>query len=275
MKDSVITGIVQGDGKTGVTKLSVTGEISLDKSFIGGMLKPIKSVVLKDFITDGTIGQSKNLGNGKIVNIPSTYGEIHGSNLYHSFRSFDLGSAQKIVFDIPEGVENVFVRITGDDSTALNGEITSNSKGGDITILNKNGFELGPDLEFHTFSGIRVGAVDSIVFDDGTEFEVRGIIGENLSEGKAIYQFDSERLTGSIKLLGASVRHYDSGNTGQTDISLLGDALDMAASVVTTTDGADINITGNSLSMINLYLSETGIFKVKKYVLEKDIEKIE
>ncbi|MEE2615090.1 MAG: filamentous hemagglutinin N-terminal domain-containing protein, partial [Verrucomicrobiota bacterium] len=252
MKDSVITGIVQGDGKTGVTKLSVTGEISLDKSFIGGMLKPIKSVVLKDFITDGTIGQSKNLGNGKIVNIPSTYGEIHGSNLYHSFRSFDLGSAQKIVFDIPEGVENVFVRITGDDSTALNGEITSNSKGGDITILNKNGFELGPDMKFHTFSGIRVGAVDSIVFDDGTKFEVRGIIGENLSEGKAIYQFDSERLTGSIKLLGASVRHYDSGNTGQTDISLLGDALDMAASVVTTTDGADINIIGNSLGMINL-----------------------
>lgn len=30
-----------------------------------------------------------------------------------------------------------------------------------------------------------------------------------------------------------------------------------------------------ALSMINLYLSETGIFKVKKYVLEKDIEKKE
>ena len=30
-----------------------------------------------------------------------------------------------------------------------------------------------------------------------------------------------------------------------------------------------------ALSMINLYLSETNIFKVRKYVLEKDIEKIE
>ena len=28
-----------------------------------------------------------------------------------------------------------------------------------------------------------------------------------------------------------------------------------------------------ALSMINLYLSETNIFKVRKYVLERDIEK--
>ena len=81
MKDSVITGMVQGDGQEGMTKLSVSGEVSLEQSFIGGMLKPFDSIVPNDLITDGTVGNSINLGNEKIIRIPSSYGEIKGKNL--------------------------------------------------------------------------------------------------------------------------------------------------------------------------------------------------
>ena len=65
MKDSVISGMVQGAGQEGVTKLIVSGEVSLEKSFIGGMLKPLDSIIPNDLITDGTVGNSMNLGNGK------------------------------------------------------------------------------------------------------------------------------------------------------------------------------------------------------------------
>ena len=64
--------------------------------------KPFDSIVPNDLITDGTVRNSINLGNGKIIRIPSSYGEIKGKNLYHSFKSFDLGSTQEI-FAVPEG----------------------------------------------------------------------------------------------------------------------------------------------------------------------------
>ncbi len=252
MKDSVIAGMVQGAGQEGVTKLIVSGEVSLEKSFIGGMLKPLDAIVPNDLITDGTIGDSMNLGNGKIVNIPSSYGEITGKNLYHSFKSFDLSSAQEVVFGMPEGVENVFVRVTGDDMTTLNGEITSSREGGNITLLSEQGFELGPDMEIHDFIGVRIGAVNSIVFDDGNVFNSKVKIDEKFSDAEALYQIKPDQLTGSIKLMGASIKHDNSARAGQSDISLFGDVLDMAASIVTTTDGADINISANSLDMINL-----------------------
>ena len=252
MKDSVITGMVQGDGQEGMTKLSVSGEVSLEQSFIGGMLKPLDSIVPNDLITDGTVGNSINLGNGKIIRIPSSYGEIKGKNLYHSFKSFDLGSTQEIVFAVPEGVEHVFVRVTGGDMTTLNGEITSSMEDGNITLLNEQGFELGPDMEIHDFIGVRIGAVNSIVFDDGSVFNSKVQIDEKFSDGEALFQIKPEQLSGSIKLMGASIKHDNSGRATQSDITLFGDVIDLAASIVSTTDGADINISANSLSMINL-----------------------
>ena len=59
-----------------------------------------------------------------------------------------------------------------------------------------------------------------------------------------------ERLTGSIKLFGASLKDYVSDDdTGQSDISLYGNVVDMIATGVTTLGGADINLQANALRM--------------------------
>ena len=62
-----------------------------------------------------------------------------------------------------------------------------------------------------------------------------------------------ERLTGSIKLFGASLKDYVSDEgAGQSDISLYGNVVDMTTSAVTTIGGADINLQANRLNMNRL-----------------------
>ncbi|MBT7909075.1 MAG: filamentous hemagglutinin N-terminal domain-containing protein, partial [Verrucomicrobia bacterium] len=259
MKDSLIGGIVKGDGRRGVTTLDVRGAISLERSHIGGLKEPIGPVVYHELVTDGTIGQSDNLGIGggfgttMMVYIPSRHGQIKGDNLYHSFKALDLSSDQVAMLDIPEEVNNVFIRITSGEASLLNGVIESNKKGRNITLINEQGFELGPDTGFDTFSGIRLGAVDAIAFKDGSTFGGTGAIEGQLSDGEAIYEMAPERLTGSIKLFGASLKDYVAGDgAGQSDISLFGNEVDMTTSAVTTLEGADINLQANRLNINRL-----------------------
>jgi len=259
MKDSLIGGVVKGDGRRGVTTLDVRGAISLERSHIGGLKEPIGPVVYHELVTDGTIGQSDNLGIGAgfgttmMVYIPSRLGQIKGDNLYHSFKALDLSSDQVAILDIPEEVNNVFIRISSGEASLLNGVIESNKKGRNITLINEQGFELGPDTGFDTFSGIRLGAVDAIAFKDGSTFGGTGAIEGQLSDGEAIYEMAPERLTGSIKLFGASLKDYVPYDidtyAGQSGISLYGNVVDMTTSVVTTIGGADINLQSNALSM--------------------------
>ena len=113
IKNSLISGFVEGNGERGVTSLDISGDISLTGSFIGGLLEPLEIIKFDELITDGTLGDVKNLGQGTEVVIPSELGEIHGENLYHSIDAINLVSGQTVVLEVPEQVTDVFLRITG------------------------------------------------------------------------------------------------------------------------------------------------------------------
>ena len=249
MKNSLITGYVEGNGEKGMTQMDVTGDITLESSFIGGLEAPLEIISFKDLLTDGTLGDMENLGNSGEVVISSSLGEVRGGNLFHSFSSLDLSSGQTAVLEIPEGISNVFVRITGGEVTILNGAITSTRIGSNITLVNDRGFDLGPDAEFDTFSAIRLGAVDRLNFDDGGAFGGKDSVGESLTDGVPIYEIQSERVTGNIRLLGALLKDVAVNELQPADISLFGNVLEMSGSSVSTTGGADINLTTKELNL--------------------------
>ena len=167
IKNSLISGFVEGNGERGVTSLDISGDISLTGSFIGGLLEPLEIIKLDELITDGTLGDVKNLGQGTEVVIPSELGEIHGENLYHSIDAINLVSGQTVVLEVPEQVTDVFLRITGGEAAKLNGKIIASKLGCEITLVNKNGFIIGPDVAFEKFSGIRFAAIDKLFFKNG------------------------------------------------------------------------------------------------------------
>ena len=208
MENSLISGFVEGDGEKGLTRLDISGNISLDGSFIGGLAEPLEAVEFDELITDGTLGEIKNLGKSSEVVIPSELGEIYGENLYHSFDAINIGSGQTVVLEVPDQVNNVFLRITGGEATELNGEIVSSNQGSEITLINENGFVVGPDVVFEKFSGIRLAALDKLYFKDGSSFSSTGFEGEQLGKGQANYDIQTEQLTGNIKLMGAVLKDF-------------------------------------------------------------------
>jgi len=261
MNNSIINGIVYGDGRRVNTLLSVPdGGLSLEDSYIGGLRNDINGQAAEELATDGTIGILENFGNADEIMIPSGHGEIHGANLYHSFDSMDISSGQVVTFDVPENVQNLFVRITGDASTFLNGVVKSNANsknhlagiGCNLFLINENGFELGPDSSFNDFSDIKLGAVNGVDFTDGKTFNASALESAVLSDQGQIEVFSPERLTGEIKLFGTSLKddHSFEDIESSSNISLYGDGLTLtAASAVTSSLGANINLRANKISI--------------------------
>ncbi|MGB0550522.1 MAG: filamentous hemagglutinin N-terminal domain-containing protein, partial [Limisphaerales bacterium] len=249
MKDSLINGMVEGDGKEGKTRLDISGKLSLEDSFVGGLAEPLKLVENEALITDGSLGEVKNLGVGTEIVIPSDLGEIHGENLFHSFGALNVGSGQTAVLNVPEGVKNVFLRITGEQATKLNGVIQADQPNRNITLINKNGFELGPDVDVDQFSGIRLGAVDQLNFKDGSVFGFHGGDTESLSGTAADFNIQTDQLTGAVKLMGAALKGSKISEVGDAEISIYGDKIELLSSGISSANGADINLTGNKVDV--------------------------
>jgi large exoprotein involved in heme utilization and adhesion len=67
---------------------------------------------LAQITTDGTLGPSVNL-EGPNFHLFAELGQQHGSNLFHSFRDFNLSSHESATFSGPNRVQNILSRVTG------------------------------------------------------------------------------------------------------------------------------------------------------------------
>ena len=276
MNDSIIAGTVEGTGKAGPTRLYVPlDNVSLKDSYIGGLTRPLKSIPFEEIATDNSLGDEINLGNGENLEIPASLGHVKGDNLYHSFRTLGLASGQTVELEIPRGIKNIFIRVTGGEISKLNGIITLDSRGKNITFINEKGFELGPDVYFDKFkfSSIRLGAVEQIDFKDGSKFGMGDLEVKSLSSADAVYDFDSEQLTGDIRMFGASITDYNDRNSSSktANIGLFSKGLKIVSGGIVSFQGADVNLEAENMeitkfSSIRSYSplhSKGGAIKIK------------
>lgn len=50
-------------------------------------------------------------------------GAIRGSNLFHSFTDFNVGTQQQVYFANPSGIQNIINRVTGKNSSQILGTL--------------------------------------------------------------------------------------------------------------------------------------------------------
>ncbi len=50
-------------------------------------------------------------------------GAIRDSNLFHSFQDFNIGDLQRVYFANPEGITNIFSRVTGGNLSEIFGTL--------------------------------------------------------------------------------------------------------------------------------------------------------
>lgn len=142
---------------------------------ICGLIWPIMlSLDLPSFgqiIPDRTVGTTVT-PNVEINGVPSDRidgGTINGTNLFHSFQEFNIQSGRGAYFTNPEGISNIFTRITGSNPSNING-ILGILGNANLFLLNPNGIIFGAGARLDLKGSFLGTTANSILFDKGFTF---------------------------------------------------------------------------------------------------------
>lgn len=144
----------------GVWRLMLAGVL-----LVAGSAGPVHAQIA----TDGTVGSLTTLS-GPDFSIPHTLGTQTGSNLFHSFQTFNIQTGESATFTGPGGLDNVISRVTGGQESQINGVLRSTIPGADFWFLNPAGVMFGQGSEVDVPGSLHVGTGDEIQFDDGAVF---------------------------------------------------------------------------------------------------------
>jgi filamentous hemagglutinin family protein len=124
---------------------------------------------------DGSVGTPATLTGPDYV-IPHTVGTTAGSNLFHSFGTFNISQTESATFTSPSTVTNIIGRITGGSPSTIDGQIRSMLTDGttrssaNLYLLNPSGVMFGPNATLDIGGSFHVSTADYIKFSNGDRF---------------------------------------------------------------------------------------------------------
>ena len=139
--------------------------------FVFLLLFPSKTFA--QIIPDNTLGpESSRTVPDTINNLPSdriSGGATRGSSLFHSLREFNIGEGRGAYFDNPNGITNIFTRVTGGNQSNILGTlgVLGNAN---LFLINPKGIVFGPNARLDVRGSFLASTADSIVFNNGVEF---------------------------------------------------------------------------------------------------------
>jgi filamentous hemagglutinin family protein len=128
--------------------------------------------VFSDIKTDGSLGPPVETLKGPDFKITADKGRQAGTNLFHSFKIFNIHKGESSTFSGPANVKNIFSRVTGDSSSTIDGLLKSTIQGADFFIINPQGIFFGPDAKLELSGSFHASTANNIGFTDGTTFSV-------------------------------------------------------------------------------------------------------
>lgn len=128
---------------------------------------------LAQIIPDQTLGSE----NSKINSIDELHnrvegGATRGSNLFHSFQEFSIGEGQKVYFANPEGIKNIFSRVTGDNVSEIFGTLGVEGAA-NLFFINPNGIIFGKNAAINVGGSFLATTAESVKFEDGNTLVIR------------------------------------------------------------------------------------------------------
>jgi len=120
-------------------------------------------------VTDGTVGSVVTL-DGADVTITQDLGKTSGNNLFHSFKTFDIDTGNKVTFTGSDTLENVISRVTGGEISTLDGTLKSNIGSANFYFFNPAGILLGPNASIDVPASLHISTADHLTLDNGDIF---------------------------------------------------------------------------------------------------------
>lgn len=128
---------------------------------------------LAQIVPDRTLGtENSRTVSDTINNLPSERiegGATRGPNLFHSFREFNVGEGRGAYFANPNGIANIFTRVTGGNPSNILGTLGVQGNA-NLFLLNPKGILFGPNARLDLRGSFLASSADSIVFNNGFEF---------------------------------------------------------------------------------------------------------
>jgi filamentous hemagglutinin family protein len=97
-------------------------------------------------------------------------GTIRGTNLFHSFDRFEVGTGDTASFIGPSSIENILSRVTGGQQSIIDGLLQSTIPGANLFLLNPAGVLFGPNASLDVRGSLHVSTADYLRFANGAEF---------------------------------------------------------------------------------------------------------
>ncbi|MHC5912882.1 MAG: two-partner secretion domain-containing protein [Nostoc sp.] len=181
-------------------------------------------------------------------------GASRGTNLFHSFQDFNVGEGRGVYFANPQGITNIFSRVTGGNSSNIFGTlgVLGNAN---LFLLNPNGIVFGKNASLNLQGSFLGTTANSLVFPNGVEFSATNpqappLLAINVPIG---LQFGSQ--PGSITSQAVGRLSVGSGST----LALMGGEIALDGSYLFTQNGqvklaavsgdttVGLNVNGSSL----------------------------
>ena len=132
-------------------------------------LIPVSSVKAQ-LIPDNTLGKESSLVNS-INSLEDRIdgGAIRGSNLFHSFKEFNIGNNRSVYFNNQSQIQNILTRVTGSNQSNILGKlgVLGNAN---LFLINPNGIIFGKDASLDINGSFVSSTASFLNFADGTEF---------------------------------------------------------------------------------------------------------
>ncbi|MDZ7951086.1 filamentous hemagglutinin N-terminal domain-containing protein [Nostoc sp. DedQUE09] len=96
-------------------------------------------------------------------------GAARGTNLFHSFQDFNVGVGRGVYFANPEGITNIFSRVTGGNSSNIFGRLGVLGDA-NLFLLNPNGIVFGKNASLDIQGSFLGTTANSLIFPNGVEF---------------------------------------------------------------------------------------------------------
>jgi filamentous hemagglutinin family protein len=126
--------------------------------------------VFADIRTDSSLGKPAQTLCGPNYLIPQSLGKLAGSNLFHSFESFNINTGQSATFiTATPGITNVISRVTGGNLSQINGplKLTAASGAPNFYFINPAGIAFGGGASIDVPGAFHVSTADYVKFPDG------------------------------------------------------------------------------------------------------------
>ena len=105
------------------------------------------------------------------VAIPESYGSRHGSNVFHSFASFDIGRGDAAVFGLSAPASNIISRVTGGQPSSIAGLISvdpgATGSRPKVFLINPSGVTFSAGAALDVPAAFHVSSANVVTFADG------------------------------------------------------------------------------------------------------------